>query len=55
MDLTIKYKPGSTIGNADGLSRQAWDDSESFPGGCQLQTTGSSLAGGAVGVASEQD
>ncbi len=54
MDLTIKYKPGSTIGNADGLSRQAWDDSESLPGGCQLQTAGLSLVGGAVGVASEQ-
>ena len=23
-DFTIKYKPGSTVGDADGLSRQAW-------------------------------
>ncbi len=42
------------IGNADGLSHQSWDDSESIPGGCQLQTAGLSLAGGDVGLTSEK-
>ncbi len=54
MDLTIKYRPGSTISNADGLSRQSWFDTEPIPGVYQRQTTGLSLAGGDVGLASER-
>ncbi len=45
MDLTIKYRPGSTISNADGLSRQSWDDTEPILGVYQCRSTGSSLAG----------
>ncbi len=52
MDLTIKYRPGSTISNADGLSRQSWDDTEPILGVYQRRSTGSSLAGGDVGLAS---
>ncbi len=49
MDVTIKYKPGSTIGNADDLSRQSWSETEKEPiplGCCQPQSRGISLWGG---------
>ncbi len=51
MDITIKYKPGSTIGNAYGLSRQSWSDGEGAQpfGGCSASTQGYRLAGGTCG------
>ncbi len=55
MDITIRYKPGSTIGNADGLSRQSWSETEMEPsplGVCQPQPKGIGLGGGPVGLAS---
>ncbi len=60
MDVTIKYKPGSMIGNADGLSCQSWTtepetEKESSPlDCCQPQPRGVGLGGGPVGLASNE-
>ncbi len=53
-ELDIRYRPGKTNGNADGLSRQDWDEDElDFESevvlGYQTSPTGEVLAGGDVG------
>ena len=50
--MQIVYRPGKSNGNADGLSRQDWDDeedstqSEAGLGVDQMPATGSILGGG---------
>ena len=50
-ELDIRYKPGSSMGNADGLSRQNWGEDDSIqPSVFQTGHGGAVLAGGDVGL-----
>ncbi len=54
MEVEIVHRPGSAHGNADGLSRQSWDQDESATPGLSAVTPGLGMEGGDVGVATRR-
>ncbi len=54
IEVEIVHRPGSAHGNADGLSRQSWDQDESATPGLSAVTPGLGMEGGDVGVATRR-